>query len=146
MSQWLNPLLRADSSSFQLNVGLLAFRVAVSLSMLHTHGLKKVLHFEESIAHIPDPFGIGGFLSTLIAIAANIGCTIMVSLGLFTRLASLIILSVTLVGFFIVHGGDPWAVRDVPLMYSLAFRLIAWMGAGKFSLDAKLFSSKVRVV
>jgi putative oxidoreductase len=41
-----------------------------------------------------------------------------------------------------VHANDPLAVKDVPYMYSLAFALIAILGAGKYSLDHYFFKTK----
>lgn len=120
------------------NASLLAFRAMVSLSMINTHGWKKIKDIAGTMEHIPDPFGIGGALSTYMAIGANIFLAGFVALGLFTRLSAVGILSVTLVGFFVVHGHDPWPVRDVPLMYSLAFLLILVLGPGKYSLDEKI--------
>jgi len=120
------------------NASLLAFRALVAISMINTHGWKKITDIEGTMEHIPDPFGIGGQLSAYLSIGANIFLAGFVVLGVFTRLSSTGILSVTLVGFFIVHGNDPWPVRDVPLMYSLAFLLILVLGPGKYSLDEKI--------
>jgi len=121
------------------DITLLLFRVLVSLSMINTHGMKKLLDFEGTVQHIPDPLGVGGEVSAVIAIMANIIAPIFVILGLGTRLAILLILSVTLMGFFIVHGNDPWPIRDVPLMYSLVYLALFFLGAGKYSLDHKFF-------
>lgn len=132
-----NPWANKSTS----DLSLLVFRVLLSLSMINTHGIKKLLDFEGTIQHIPDPMGIGGEISAIIAIVANIVAPVFIILGLGTRLATLPILSVTLMGFFIVHGNDPWSVRDVPLMYSLTYLLILFMGAGKYSLDSKFFKT-----
>jgi putative oxidoreductase len=121
-----------------IDVTLLLFRVLWSLSLLHTHGLKKLLNFEETVAHIPDPFGMGGVFNAYIAVVANIVCPVLIILGLGTRLAILPILGLTSVGFFVVHAQDPWVVRDVPLMYFLAFCLLFILGPGRYSLDAYL--------
>ena len=121
------------------DITLLLFRVLVSLSMINTHGMKKLLDFEGTVQHIPDPLGVGGETSAVIAIIVNIIAPIFVILGLGTRLAILPILSVTLMGFFIVHGNDPWPIRDVPLMYSLVYLALFFLGAGKYSLDHKFF-------
>lgn len=114
---------------------LLIFRVLVSLAMINTHGIKKLIYFSDTVQNIPDPFGLGGQISAYIAILANIISPILIILGLATRLAALQILSVTVIGFFVVHAADPWTVKDVPLMYSLAYLLIFFFGAGKYSLD-----------
>ncbi len=121
---------------------LLFFRVLVSLSMINTHGLKKIRDFEGTIEHIPDPMGMGGEFSAYFAILANIVLPIFVILGLFTRLAVIPILSVTLLGFFVVHANDPWTVRDVPLMYSLAYLYLFIAGPGKYSLDNRIFNKR----
>ena len=117
---------------------LLGFRVLVSLAMINTHGIKKLIYFADTVQNIPDPFGLGGEVSTYIALLANIICPVFVILGLGTRIAALQILSVTLIGLFIVHAADPWAVKDVPLMYSLSYLFIFFFGAGKYSLDYKI--------
>lgn len=134
-------IFSSEPSFLSKDFSLFFFRVLVSLTMINTHGMKKLLNFEDTIQHIPDPMGIGGEISTVVAIIANIVAPLFVILGFGTRLATLPILSVTLMGFFIVHGNDPWAVRDVPLMYSLAYLLIFFMGAGKYSLDHKFFKT-----
>jgi putative oxidoreductase len=100
--------------------------------------LKKILDFEGTLQHIPDPFGFGSEFSAYMAVFANVICPVFVVLGLFTRAAILPIVGITLSGFFIVHASDPWAVRDIPFMYSLSFLLLLYLGAGKYSLDAKL--------
>ncbi len=103
--------------------------------------MKKLLSFEDTVKHIPDPIGVGGEISAVVAIVANIVAPLFIIVGLTTRLAAMATLSVTLMGFFIVHGNDPWAVRDVPLMYSLAYLLIFFMGPGKYSLDNKILKT-----
>ncbi len=126
----------------QLSVGLLIYRILISISLINTHGIKKLTDFESSAAHIPDPFGLGGEFSTYFAIFTNIICPIFIILGLFTRLAVLPIVIVTLSGLLFVHYADPWAVKDVPLMYSLAFLTVLYLGPGKYSLDFKLMPRK----
>ncbi len=126
----------------QLSIGLLIYRILISISLINTHGVKKLTDFESSAANIPDPFGLGGELSTYFAIFANIICPIFIILGLFTRLAVLPIVTVTISGLLFVHYADPWVVKDVPLMYSLAFLTVLYLGPGKYSLDFKLMPRK----
>ena len=115
-----SKLFSPEAVFISKDAALLVFRVLVSLSMIHTHGLKKLMHFADTVAHIPDPFGLGGQISALMAILANIVGPLLVILGLGMRIAILPIIGVTLIGFFVVHASDPWAVKDIPLMYSLA--------------------------
>jgi len=140
MIRLIKKLLSYQPEFLSKDVTILVFRILVSLSMINTHGMKKILDFEGTVKHIPDPFGLGGEFSAVMAIIANIVAPIFVILGLCTRFAILPILSVTLLGFFVVHGNDPWPVRDVPLMYSLAYLGLFFLGAGKLSLDYKLLN------
>lgn len=122
----------------RLSSTLFLFRVFLSLSLIKTHGLKKILSFQDTINHIPDPFGLGAEFSAYFAVVANVICPIFIIFGLFTRVAIIPILSITLSGFFLVHISDPWPIKDVPLMYSLSFLLLFILGPGKVSLDYKL--------
>lgn len=122
---------------------LLGYRSLVAFAMIRTHGIKKITDIEGEIAHIPDPLGLGGEFTAFMAIFTNLVLTVFVILGFATRLSALGILSVTLSGLFLVHWGDPWPVKDMPLMYSLAYLLILAMGPGKYSLD-HFISSKMK--
>lgn len=136
-----NKILSPWYDELTSNITLLVFRILVSISLINTHGIKKLLNFEGTVQNIPDPLGVGGEISAVMAIIANIVAPIFIIFGLGTRLAALPILSVTLTGFFIVHANDSWAVRDIPLMYSLAYMLIFFLGAGKYSMDYKFFKT-----
>ena len=119
-----------------VDYSLLFFRVLVSSSLINTHGIKKVLHFQDEVKHLPDLLGIGGYATAIIAVGATVVAPILIILGLSTRLMALLSFCITFSGFAIVHAKDAWEVRDAPLMYSLSLMLIFVLGAGKYSLDA----------
>ncbi|MEO1053623.1 MAG: DoxX family protein [Bacteroidota bacterium] len=122
-------------SENRMSITMLIFRVLVAFAMIRTHGIKKITDIDGEIANIPDPFGFGGEFTAFMAIFTNIVLTVFIALGFFTRLSALGILSVTLSGLFLVHWGDPWPIKDIPLMYSLSYFLILLMGPGKYSID-----------
>ncbi len=122
----------------QLGIGLLFLRVFGAFALLRTHGLPKLLDIEGTMAHIPDPLGLGPVFSTYYAIFANVFCAILIILGLFTRWAAFAIILITLSGLFIVHIADPAKVQDTPLIYSIVFITLVILGSGKYSLDAVL--------
>ena len=140
MKRIIQLLFLTKITERKTSVALFIFRVLLSISLFNTHGLKKILDFEGTLQHIPDPFGFGSEFSAYMAVFANVICPVFVIMGLFTRVAILPIVGITLSGFFIVHAADPWPVRDVPLMYSLSFLLLLYLGPGKYSFDAKYFS------
>ncbi|GAA4277582.1 DoxX family protein [Aquimarina mytili] len=133
--RWLMVLVATQTPEKRLDVVLLIYRITISLAFLFIHGYKKIVNFHEEIQHIPDPFGMGGYNATLIAIFSNVICSVFVMMGLFTRLFAVGAFMIPFIGLIIVHLDDPWSVKDVPLMYSLAFIVIIILGPGKYSAD-----------
>ncbi|QCW99479.1 DoxX family protein [Aggregatimonas sangjinii] len=133
--KWMKQLLHTKVPHGRPDVVLLVYRIAISMAFLFIHGLKKILNFQEEVQHIPDPFNMGGYTATIIAIFSNVICSIFIAMGLFTRVFALGAFMIPFIGLTIVHANDPWVVKDVPLMYSLAFLVIIVLGPGKYSAD-----------
>ena len=142
MKSILSRITDTQINTNSLGFALLFFRIFSAFALLRTHGLPKLFDFQGTLQHIPDPMGLGSTFSAYYAVFANVICAGFIVLGLFTRVAALAVLSITLSGLFIVHIADPAKVQDVPLMYSIVFGTIAYLGAGKYSLDDQLFKSK----
>ncbi len=138
MFNFFRQLLLTDLPSGRVSIALLLFRLGIGGSMIHTHGMKKLLNFQESLGHIPDPFGVGAYPSMVIALLGNLLFAAFVMVGFMTRISALFICSITLVGLLVVHAADPWTIKDVPYMYTLAFGLIFILGPGRYSLDHQL--------
>jgi putative oxidoreductase len=134
----LIQIINPRPSQRLLDTGLLLFRLLAGFALLRVHGLEKIANYEEEVRSIPDPFGLGGEVNVAIAIFSDVFCALLVMGGLFTRLASLAVMSTTLVGLLFVHINDPWHGRDVPMVYSIMFLVILLLGPGKYSLDGAL--------
>ncbi|MBD0254979.1 MAG: DoxX family protein [Cytophagales bacterium] len=134
----LLQIINPRPSQRLLDLGLLLFRLLAGFALLRVHGWEKIANYEEEVRSIPDPFGLGGEVNVAIAIFSDVFCGLLVMVGLFTRLASLSVLSTTLVGLLFVHINDPWHGRDVPMVYSIMFLVIMLLGPGKYSLDNAL--------
>ncbi len=135
---FLTNSITTSYTDTRLGLGLLFLRFFGAFALLRTHGWPKLMDLEGTMAHIPDPMGLGQTFSAYYAIFANVCCAILVMLGLFTRWAALAIISITLSGLFIVHAADPAKVQDTPLIYSIVFITLILLGSGKYSLDAQL--------
>lgn len=125
-----------------LDKGLFVLRLLSAFALIRAHGLPKLLHLQATINHIPDPFGFGSHFSAIFAIFTNVVCALLVALGLFTRIAALFILGLTLTGLIFIHLHDSVKVQDTPLIYSIVFGFIGYLGAGKYALDYRLFKTK----
>lgn len=114
---------------------LFIFRVLLSLEIIYAHGLKKLGIGVAQAEQVPNPLHLPEALNSTFATAANILFPILVILGLFTRLAVLPVLAVTLTGYFVLHFHDDPLIKDTPYMYSLSYLLILFLGPGKYSFD-----------
>lgn len=126
------------SSSPLTSLGLLILRVSISALML-VHGVPKLLGYRELSTTFPDPIGLGSQLSLILAIGAEVGCSLLLILGLGTRLAAIPLAITMLVALFVVHADHGWAKQEIPALFLLVYTSLIFTGAGKFSLDA-LFS------
>jgi putative oxidoreductase len=125
-------------------LGLLVLRLGAGAMLLFGHGLSKLMTFDQRRTTFADPIGIGPLPGLVLTVFAEVFCSIAVMLGLFTRLAAIPPLIVMLVAFFIVHAGDPWRTRELPLLFAVPFLALCFTGPGAFSLDAWLAGRRRR--
>ena len=57
-------------------------------------------------------------------------------LGLLGRFASVTLFIMMMVAAFVHHFHDPWATRELPLLYAAVFAALAFTGPGSPSFDA----------
>ncbi len=131
------PLGR-DAQSFVA----LFFRLFIGMMML-THGMAKLSNFGVMSAAFPDPLGVGPAASLTLSILAEVGCSLLIIVGLFTRLAALplifnMIIAVT------VHAGDPLSAKEPALLYLAFYMVIFFAGSGRYSVDHLLFGQTRR--
>lgn len=131
-------LMRSDLGSVWNNRAIFLFRLLISGELIIVHGLKKIGIGIAQAEVVPNPLGLPDMLNQIFATGANLVCPLFIILGLFTRLATIPIVAVTLTGYFVVHGNDSLLERDIPFMFSVAFLFIMAIGAGRYSLDHQI--------
>lgn len=127
------------------DIGLLILRVGFGCLML-VHGFQKVGKFSELTDKFPDPLGMGSQLSLISAIGSEVGCSILLIIGLGTRLAAIPLAFTMLVAWFIVHAEDPWQKQELAAVYLTVYVCLIFTGGGKFSLDHLLFGKQSTVI
>ncbi len=117
------------------HAALLFFRVLVAFLML-THGYPKLERlFSGEEIQFADPLGLGPAISLVLIIVAEVVCSVLIIIGLATRLATIpIIIGMTTV-VTIIHADDPFGVREKPLLFLICFVFLLVVGAGKYSVD-----------
>lgn len=118
-----------------IHIALFVFRIALSLELIIAHGLKKLGVGVAEAEQVPNPLNLPEAFNSLFADAANLVFPVFVIFGLFTRIAVLPILAVTLTGYFILHWNDALLIKDTPFMYSLCYLFLFFVGPGKYSID-----------
>ena len=116
---------------------LLIIRISIAILML-THGVPKINGFAESPVKFMNVLGMGTAVSLGLAIFAEVGCSILILLGLGTRLAVFPLSITMLIAAFHVHIGDPFAKQEMSLHYLLIYFVLFILGSGKYSLDSLL--------
>ncbi len=126
----------------QVDVGILIFRIAIAAMML-THGVPKLIRlFSGDEISFADPLGLGEVATFTLAVFAEFVCSVLVILGLGTKLAVWPIIATMATAAIIVHANDGWGAQETPLLYVFGFLLLFFTGSGKYSLDWYLLSRK----
>lgn len=129
--------------------GILALRVMIGLMMLIGHGLPKIQSFaaRKDLFYVPDFFPLKYMspqISLMATIAAEVGASALVILGLATRPAAFVLAFAMVVAAFGFHGGSAWFIapptvfdaKELALLYLIPMIAIILTGGGALSLDA----------
>lgn len=116
------------------SVILLLLRVFIGILML-THGWAKLSNFENLFHTFSDPIGMGSEISLILTLSAEVGCSVLLILGVFTRLVTLPLAFTMCVAIFIVHANDPFAVKELPMLYLSIYTTLFFLGGGRYSLS-----------
>ena len=126
-----------------INFGLLFYRFALGISMFY-HGYLKYVSGEQGL------YKVGAMLSTLgvlsgfevilgtIASYAEMVGGILIIIGLFTRIGSLLIIGTLAVATILNLNGNFFS-WDYPSQMGFGAIMLFFAGAGRYSLDKALF-------
>lgn len=114
--------------------GLLILRVAAG-AFLMTHGLAKIMDFAALSQTFLDPIGLGPQLSLILIVFAEFFCSILLILGLLTRLALIPMIIGMIVAAFFTFPQFSFEGSEKALLYLVVFVSLMFTGAGAYSLD-----------
>lgn len=115
----------------------LILRVTFGLLML-SHGVPKLMKLLNGTMEFGDPIGIGVPASLTLTVFAEVVCSILLVIGLWTRLALIPLIITMFVAVFIVHIQDDLATMESALLYLLSYCALFLLGSGAYSVDAVL--------
>ncbi len=121
-------------NSLLQSVGLLILRVSFG-AMMMVHGLQKLMNFSTFAPNFLDPIGLGKPTALAMAIFAEFFCSILLILGLGSRLATIPLIVTMLVAIVMFHGDHPWEKKELAACYLSVYVALLLMGPGAFALD-----------
>ena len=125
----------SNSGSILKDIVLLAVRVFVGFAML-SHGFPKLqMLLAGGKIEFFDFMGLGPQISLILTVFAEFVCSILLILGLFTRVSLGFLIFTMAIAAFVVHGADPFEKREMALIYLSIYLLLMVAGAGKVSVD-----------
>lgn len=128
----------------KLDFGILVFRIGISAIML-IHGVPKVIAlFSGDEIQFMDPIGIGVVASLALATFAEFICSILIIIGLGTRLAAIALIIDMGVAAFVQHYSVALADKQLALLFLLGYIFLYYAGSGRFSLDNLFMMQKRR--
>lgn len=124
--------------NFYSEIGHTVLRVFAGLTMAFGHGLGKIPPHEGFVAAV----GKLGFpLPSLFAWSAGLAeflGGILIAIGLVTRPASFMLFITMMVAAFGQHAADPFAKKEMALLYGAISFYFMLRGSGKLSIDNKI--------
>jgi putative oxidoreductase len=108
-------------------------------------GYGKIEHYDQYLPMFKDYTGLGIKMSYNLVIFAEFFCGILVTIGLFTRLAVIPILITMIVVIFVALKDKGFNDKQLPFLYLILSLVIFVLGSGKYSVDALLFKRKKKI-
>lgn len=125
----------SNSGSILKDIVVLAVRVFIGFAML-SHGFPKLqMLLAGGKIEFFDFMGMGPQISLILTVFAEFVCSILLILGLFTRVSLGFLIFTMVIAAFVVHGADPLEKREMSLVYLSVYLLLMVVGAGKVSVD-----------
>lgn len=143
----MNKLKLFSGQPINMDLGLLLIRVVIGALMAFI-GYEKLIHFNELVA---DDFwaknvsflGMKGAVPLALTVFAEFFCSLLLIVGLFTRVSSFILLFCMAYIFLVIFPGSMVSKGEHGVEFNTAFTYFViylglfFTGAGKYSLDAK---------
>lgn len=119
----------------KVDIAALLLRLGFGIMMI-PHGWNKLDRFSEGFAAVKfaDPMGIGPGATLILVLFAEIVCSLLIILGIRVKEASIPLIITMLVAIFVIHGGDPWAKKEMATLYLAGYLGIFFLGSGKYGI------------
>ncbi len=148
----MNKLKLLSSKEINRDLGLLLIRIIIGLLMAF-YGYEKLIHFNEMAASDfwsknVNFLGMSGSIPLALTVFAELFCSLFLIAGFLTRINLFFLLFcmayifLVIFPFSILDKGDNGYQFNDAFVYFMIYLGLFFTGAGKYSLDHKLFGKK----
>jgi putative oxidoreductase len=134
----MKRLLSIQYSAAAFNFSILLLRLGFGMLLIAKHGLPKLMEFSTLQYKFYNFMGIGSRFSLVLAIFAELFCSMFLVLGLFTRFTVIPLIITMLVAIFGANAGTPLINSEVAVLYLTVFITILFVGPGRISIDGMM--------
>ena len=128
------PYCRRKSSS----ILILCLRIFFGI-LFFTHGVDKMINFNELSYTYPSVFGFGSYMTLMLAIFCEFCCSLFLIAGLIVRIIVVPMIISMAVAFFDIHDAM-FPEGELALIYLIMFTVLFITGPGRYSLDCLIFT------
>jgi len=132
----MKRILSTSYTDGLFNLATFCMRLVLGLMICLQHGIPKLSNFSELQHSFYDPFHIGHRFSLILNILAEVFASMLLVLGLFSRIAALVLCINMAVAIFLFHRGQEVKSYELATIYFTGFLAILLVGPGKISVDA----------
>jgi putative oxidoreductase len=130
----MKKIMNISRHEYSFDAAIFSLRLVIGFAML-THGIPKMEGLFSGEANFPAVLGLSPEISLGMAVFAEVFCSILIILGLGTRLAVIPLIAVMGVAAFYIHLGDGFAKMEPALLYLTFYVVLFFLGSGRFSMD-----------
>ena len=112
---------------------ILALRLFFGV-LFFTHGLDKLMNFNQLSETYPSVFGFGSYMTLMVTIFCEFCCSLFLIAGLLIRITVLPMIISMAVAFFDVHDAM-MPEGELALVYLVVFIVLYITGPGRYSAD-----------
>jgi putative oxidoreductase len=134
----MRKILSTAYTEGAFNFAMLLQRVVTGLLLLIGHGLPKISNFSGLSSSFYDPLRIGHRNSLILVILAELFCSMMLVLGLFTRIVAFVIVIELAIVVFWFHHGQPLKTFELGSIFLTSVFTIMMVGPGRISVDGMM--------
>lgn len=118
----------------EINIALLFLRIFVGIMML-THAYNKIENFDVIAMTFPTPFGMNSWMALTLITITELGCSLLLILGIFTRIAALILMFGMITAAFFTFPEFVFNESELAIMYLAIYITLFITGGGDFILE-----------